>query len=91
MTGEYHRVRKLCADKSEDGAKVLIELMEKSDDERVRYMCAMAVIERGIGKPRDHSQEDQARSIINLDGLSDEERMLLAKLLLKTMPKQDTP
>lgn len=32
--------------------------------------------------------EDQARSIINLDGLTDMERMLLAKLLLKTtMPK----
>lgn len=36
-------------------------------------------------------QEHQARSIINLDGLTDEERMLLAKLLLKTMPPDYQP
>jgi hypothetical protein len=85
--GEYHRVRKLCADHSEEAARGVIRLMRESDDERIQFMCMTTVMERGIGKPRDHSTEDQARTIVNLDNLSDDERALLAKLMGKVLPK----
>ena len=88
--GEYHRVRRLCADHSEEAALGMIRLMRESDDERIQYMCMTSILDRGIGKPRDHSAEDQARTIVNLDNLTDDERALLAKLMGKVLPK-DAP
>ncbi len=89
-TGEYHRVRKLCAEHSEEAALGMIKLMRDSEDERIQFMCMSSIMDRGIGKPRDHSTEDQARTIVNLDNLSDDERALLAKLMGKVLPK-DAP
>jgi hypothetical protein len=86
-SGEYQRVRSLCAQHSEEAALGIIKLMRESDDERIQFMCMTTVMERGIGKPRDHSTEDQARTIVNLDNLSDDERALLAKLMGKVLPK----
>ena len=89
-TGEYHRVRKLCASHSEEAALGMIRLMRESEDERIQYMCMTSILDRGIGKPRDHSADDQARTIVNLDSLTDDERALLAKLMGKVLPK-DAP
>jgi hypothetical protein len=89
-SGEYHRVRKLCAEHSEEAALGMIKLMRDSEDERIQFMCMSSIMDRGIGKPRDHSTEDQARTIVNLDNLSDDERALLAKLMGKVLPK-DAP
>ena len=88
--GEYQRVRRLCADHCEEAALGMIRLMRESDDERIQYMCMTSILDRGIGKPRDHSAEDQARTIVNLDNLTDDERALLAKLMGKVLPK-DAP
>jgi hypothetical protein len=86
---EYHEARKICAQHSVEAIHRQLELM-RSDDERVAFMATEAILNRGIGKPRDHSTEDQARTIVNLDNLSDDERALLAKLMGKVLPK-DAP
>ncbi len=51
----------------------------KSDDERV------AIINRGIGKPRDHSAEESVKSQVDLSALSDDQRATLALLLSKVL------
>jgi hypothetical protein len=85
----YFEARKICAEYSSEAIHRQLELM-RSDDERVAFMATEAILNRGIGKPRDHSTEDQARTIVNLDNLSDDERALLAKLMGKVLPK-DAP
>jgi len=86
---DYHIARKICAEHSVEAIHRQLELM-RSDDERVAFMATEAILNRGIGKPRDHSAEDQARTIVNLDNLTDDERALLAKLMGKVLPK-DAP
>ena|SRR5690349_18606820 len=88
--GEYQRVRRLCADHCEEAALGMIRLMRESEDERIQFMCMTAIMERGIGKPRDHSADEQARGFFNLDVFTDEERALLAKLLMRAAQK-DAP
>jgi hypothetical protein len=51
-----------------------------SDDERVALMATEAVLNRGAGGPRDHSDED-TRHRVNLSVLSGEERATLAGML----------
>ncbi len=80
--GEYHEARRLCAAKTAEAVKRLFELMA-SDDERVSFMAVTAVLERGIGKPRDHSNEPPSR--IDLSALTPEERQMMARLLQKVM------
>jgi hypothetical protein len=87
--GEYHEARKICAQHSVEAIHKQIELM-RCDDPRVAFIASEAILNRGIGKPRDHSTEDQAQTIVNLDNLSDDERALLAKLMGKVLPK-DAP
>jgi hypothetical protein len=86
---DYHAARKICAEHSVEAVERQLQLM-RSDDERVAFMATEAILNRGIGKPRDHSTEDQARTIVNLDNLSDDERALLAKLMGKVLPKDGT-
>jgi hypothetical protein len=82
--GEYFRVRTLCANRSMDATKTLITLMEDQDaDQRVRYMAAMAIIERGIGKPRDHSGDGE--SVMDLTKLSEAERRTLLELMSRVL------
>jgi len=80
--GEYHAVRRLCADHSIEGAKQLIALMHDTDT-RVAIVAIKEVLDRGIGKPRDHSNEQGGK--IDLSALSAEEREAMAKLLAKAM------
>ncbi len=81
--GEYHEVRRLCASRSLDAARKQIELMEKSTDDRVIFMVTEAIMNRGIGKPRDHSGDERRK--IDVSVLSPEERAGLAKLLGKVL------
>ncbi len=65
--------------------RAALKLSELIDDvdRRIAYMAAMAVIERGVGKVRDHSGEGEGW--IDLAALSHEERQALATLLAKTL------
>ena len=54
---------------SEQAARRLFELME-DEDGRVALMEVSAVLDRGIGKPKDHSDEDNALSRLNLAAIS---------------------
>jgi hypothetical protein len=77
---KYIEVRRLCADHSVEAALELITLIADTDS-RVRYMACMAVLERGVGKPRDHSGEEDMTAGIDLNLLTREERDTLAGLL----------
>jgi hypothetical protein len=81
---EYQKVRKLCAERSEQAARRLFELME-DEDGRVALMAVSAVLDRGIGKPRDHSDEDNALARMNLNALDPAEQRLLIDLLRRVM------
>ncbi len=83
--GEYCRVRALAKEHSRAAMLELISLMTKSDDERVRYMSAMAVMERGVGKPRGHSDEDAIAGRLNIAALDKDERDALGRLLQKVL------
>jgi hypothetical protein len=80
----YFEARKTCAEYSPAAIKRQIELM-KSDDERVAFMACEAILNRGIGKPRDHSAEESAKSQVDLSALSDDERASLAMMLSKVL------
>jgi hypothetical protein len=72
----------ICAEASPAAARKQVELMS-SDDDRVVFMATEAVLNRGAGKPRDHSNEQTNR--VDLSVLSAEEREALAALLRKAM------
>jgi len=84
-TSDYHAVRRLCAEHSLEASRRLIALMREGDDPRVTYMAIMAIMERGIGKPRDHSDEDNALARMNLAALDPSEQRLLIDLLRRVM------
>jgi hypothetical protein len=81
--GEYE-VRRLCADHSLEAAEKQIRLMRESTDDRVIFMVTEAIMSRGIGKPRDHSNEDSRRRI-DLSALSADERETMLALLRKAL------
>ena len=62
----------------------MVSLM-RGDDERVAYMAATAIMERGAGKPRDHSDEENALGRIDLSALSQSDQALLIDLLKRVM------
>ncbi len=64
------------------GTRKLIELLH-DDDSRVRFMAIKEIHDRGIGKPRDHSNEADGR--MDLSALSHDERQTLAALLAKAL------
>src|SRR5262249_20587020 len=76
----YQRVRSICAAFSEEAARRLIELA-RGPDERVAYMALTTILERGVGKPRDHAAEDEAVGRINLAALPEADQRLLVDLL----------
>ena len=80
--GEYHAVRRLCSDTSVDAAQKLIKLMDDTDS-RVAIVAIKEVLDRGIGKPRDHSNEQGGK--IDLSALSADERNAMVELLKKAM------
>ncbi len=80
----YHTVRRICSQNSEEAARIQVELMH-SEDDRIRFMATMAVLERGVGKPRNHDDEDAIASRIDITGLNKEERAMLGGLLSKVL------
>ena len=67
-----------------EAAHRLAELM-RGDDERVAYMAVTTILERGVGKPRDHSDEENALGRIDLSALSESDQALLIELLKRVM------
>lgn len=49
-TEEERTLEQMCRDKTPDALGVLIQIMEKGEQERNRMTAAMAIIERGYGK-----------------------------------------
>ena len=86
-SGAYHEARRICAEASPEAARKQVELMS-SDDHRVVFMATEAILNRGAGKPRDHSNEQGGK--IDLSALSVEERAAMAKLLAKAMGLETT-
>jgi hypothetical protein len=76
----YHAARRVCADASPHAIQRQIEMMDDKDS-RVAMIATEAVLNRGIGKPRDHSAEDQQQRHVDLSQLTVEERRVLARLL----------
>ena len=81
---EYHRVRQICAENSEEAAKIQVELM-RNEDPRIQLLATEAVLNRGVGKPRDHSDEERKARRIDLSGLSGDELKSLGTLLKKAL------
>jgi hypothetical protein len=71
---EYNLARKICAENTPRAIERQLELME-SEDERVAMVATQAVIERGIGKPRDHSADPPRK--IDFSMLTADERAVL--------------
>jgi hypothetical protein len=82
--GEYNKVRKICAEASEEAARIQIKLM-RDHDPRIQLIATEAVLNRGIGKPRDHSDEDRKQRSIDLSGLTNDELKSLGELLKKAL------
>jgi hypothetical protein len=78
----YHEARRICAEASPEAARKQVELMS-SDDHRVVFMATEAVLNRGAGKPRDHSNENPTK--IDLSALSPDEVKAMVPLLKKAM------
>src|SRR5271166_584473 len=82
--GYYGMARKLCQEQTLEATKRLFELMH-DDNSRVSLMAVTTILDRGIGKPRDHSDEDNALSRLNLAALSGDEQRQLINLLRRVM------
>ena len=80
--GDCFEVRRICADNSIPATHKLIALLD-SDDDRVVFMAIKEIYDRGIGKPRDHSNETGGR--IDLSALTAEERAAMVAMLQKSM------
>ena len=81
--GAYQEARRICALASPEAARIQVLLMN-DDDSRVRFVATEAVLNRGAGKPRDHSA-DETGPRIDLSGLTEEELQSLGQLLRKAL------
>lgn len=75
---EYKMARSICLAHTVDAINKQLELMN-SQDERVAFMATEALLKRGIGAPRDHSNDKQMR--VDLTVLNEEQRKSLAEIL----------
>ena len=82
-TGAYHEARAICAQASPRAARIQVELLDDADP-RIRLLASEAVLNRGVGKPRDHSDEDK-NTRVSLTGLSPDELTNLAQLLKRAL------
>jgi len=76
--GKYHEVRKICAENSLKAILKQVELIDDPDP-RIAFLATEAVLKRGVGAARDHSNERQMR--VDLTVLSEEQRKSLADIL----------
>lgn len=80
----YLVARSICAKATPDAARKQVELINDPDS-RVAFMACQAILERGAGKPRDHSAEDGQPSTIDLSKLTPEERAAFGAILRKVL------
>ncbi len=80
----YHEARRICAEATPEAARKQVVLMN-SEDERVALMATEAVLNRGAGRPRDHSAEPDQNFRADLSALTPDERATLAHLLAKVL------
>lgn len=79
----YHEARRICAANSPEAARIQVQLMN-DDDSRVRLMATEAVLNRGVGKPRDHTADDRNQRV-SLAALTPDELTSLATLLKRAL------
>lgn len=79
---EYEQARALCAENTLVAVQRQIELIGHEDG-RIALVACAAVLDRGIGKPRDHSGEASTR--LDLSALDAAERAALMLLLRKVL------
>jgi hypothetical protein len=85
--GLYLECRRLAAEASPRAMRRLIELMD-SEDERVSYMAAVAVLDRSGVKPIDYDPaQDQPQPSWDPGALTEDEREQLKALLQKAIGK----
>lgn len=76
---DYNIAKKICAEHSKEAIEKQIELM-RCDDPRVSFIATEAILNRGIGKPK---EGDDAPMRVDLSALTDADRATLALLLRK--------
>ena len=80
----YMAARKICAQHTEKAALKQIELIDDPDS-RVAFMAIEAVLNRGAGKPRDHSNEEHALQSLDISVLTVEEQDMLLGFIKRIM------
>lgn len=76
---EYNEAKRICAAHTVEAIQKQLELM-RSDDPRVAFIATEAILNRGIGKPKEN---DESPVRLDLAALSDDDRATLALLLRK--------
>jgi hypothetical protein len=79
----YHEARRICAQASPRAAEIQVQLMD-DDDARIRLMATESVLNRGVGKPRDHTADDRNQRV-SLAALTPDELTSLATLLKRAL------
>lgn len=76
------KAKKLAKDKSPEAMETLVDLMTCADP-RVAYMAATAILDRGMGKPKeaDSGEDNEAATKIDVTKLSPEQREQLRAIL----------
>lgn len=78
---EYNEAKKICAQNTVKAIMKQIELMDHEDG-RVAFIATEAILNRGIGKPK---EGDDAPMRVDLSALTDADRATLALLLRKLL------
>ena len=88
MNRYYFECRKLAKEASPEIMRELIQLGLTAEDERVKSVACVAVLDRAGVKPIDHDPaEDQVQPTWDPGALTDEEREDLKALLVKMIGK----
>jgi hypothetical protein len=85
----YHEARKIAREASPEAMRELVALAKTAEDERVRAVCLVAVLDRAGVKPieYDPTQDQQTPPTWDPGSLDPEEREQLKALLQKMMKK----
>jgi hypothetical protein len=84
----YHEARKIAREASPEAMRELVALAKTAEDERVRAVCLVAVLDRAGVKPIDYDPtQDQMQPTWDPGSLDLEEREQLKALLAKMVKK----
>jgi hypothetical protein len=90
MNRYYFECRKLAKEASPEIMRELIQLGLTAEDERVKSVACVAVLDRAGVKPIDHDpSEDQVQPTWDPGALTDEEREQLKAMLRKMVGKSE--